>query len=139
MDSVTDKWMSEVRACKRGSVNGKRHPHKPAILIWFVENADKDNPRLLKWANSKNAWTKAIKSKGGHGSPESPLSALTKAGILDLVSETDATTSSSQVVRMTLNNINPDIGLPIEVWKEITSRSETKKRTLEYLEAELDK
>ena len=139
MESVTDKWLSEVRASKRGSANGKRHPHQPAILIWFVENAHKDSPRLLKWANSKSAWTKAIKSKGGQGSPESPLSALTKSGILDLVSEVIATSAPSHVGQMSLNGMNPEIGLPIAVWREITNNSEMRNRLLLQLETQLDK
>ena len=139
MDSVTDKWMSKVRASKRGSANGKRHPHQPAVLIWLVETAQIDSSRMVNWTSSKSQLTRAIKSKGGQGSPESPITALTNAGILEMTGGYPSPTASAPAARLALNKVNPNFGLPIDVWNEITSNAEIKKRLLQQLETQLDK
>jgi hypothetical protein len=139
MDSVTDKWMSKVRASKRGSANGKRHPHQPAVLIWLVETAHIDSSRMVSWTNSKSQLTRAIKSKGGQGSPESPITALLKAGILEMTGGNPSSTVSAPAAQLALNQVNPNFGLPIDVWNEITNDSEMKNRLLKQLETQLDK
>jgi hypothetical protein len=139
MDSVTDKWMAKVRASKRGSANGKRHPHQPAVLIWLVETAHIDSSRMVNWTNSKSQLTRAIKSKGGQGSPESPITALTNAGILEMTGGHPSSTASAPAARLALNQVNPNFGLPIDVWNEITGNSEMKNRLLKQLETQLDK
>jgi len=138
MDSVTDKWMAKVRASKRGSANGKRHPHQPAVLIWLVETAHIDSSRMVNWTNSKSQLTRAIKSKGGQGSPESPITALTNAGILEMTGGNPSTTASGPAARLALNQVNPNFGLPVEVWNEIVRSTETRAQLVSRLEKLLD-
>jgi hypothetical protein len=138
MDSVTDKWMSKVRASKRGSANGKRHPHQPAVLIWLVETAQIDSSRMVNWTISKSQLTRAIKSKGGQGSPESPVTALINAGILEMTGGNPSTTASAPAARLALNHVNPNFGLPVEVWNEIVGSTETRAQLVTRLEKLLD-
>lgn len=138
MDSVTDKWMTKVKASKRGSANGKRHPHQPAVLIWLVETAHIDSSRMVNWINSKSQLTRAIKSKGGQGSPESPITALTNAGILDKTGGHPSSSASAPAARLALNHVNPNFGLPTDVWNEITSDPDLKNRLIKQLETQLD-
>jgi hypothetical protein len=131
------KWMGLIEKSRRGTANGKRHPHQPAVLLWFVSAAGADMPRMINWVDGKALWKVAITSHGGSGSPESPITALVNAEILSCSSKL-ARTASSPPARKVLDSQNPLIGLPEEIWNLVVANPTTKTQVCDFLKSQLD-
>lgn len=132
-----EKWKTSVENCRRGSANGKRHPHQPAVLLCFVKEVFSGNPRLQKWEDGKAEWAKAIKANKGSGSPESPITALVNAGVLECSSELSPS-ASSPPARKVLKEMNPLIGLPEKVWNAVCSDPTAKSQLIQFLNSQFD-
>lgn len=137
LNTEIDGWKEAVRNARRGTANGKRHPHQPAILLWFVKAASSGNPRLLNWADTSSEWKDAIRAHGGSGSPESPITALVNAKLLESTHQLSRTASSPSA-RQVLNSLNPKVGLPESLWKKITIDSQFKSSIIDFLASQLD-
>jgi hypothetical protein len=137
MKPVIEQWKALVKNCRRGSANGKRHPHQPAVLLCFVDQVSSGNPRLRNWDNGKAEWANAIKSKNGSGSPESPITALVNAGVLECSSKLSQSASSPSA-RKVLNEMNPVIGLPEAVWRAILANPSVKAELVQFLNSQFD-
>lgn len=133
MASNVESWLGKVNSSKRLVVGNKPKPHQPAVLLWFVNRANSESHTLHEWNSVKGQLALAIREAGGSGSPESPVGVLTKNGILAIKGGTPPRTGSSPEARMKLNAENPKIGLPQEVWLEITSHPEVRKQVVEAL------
>lgn len=128
-----ETWLGKVSGSKRLVVGNKPKPHQPAVLLWFVNQANSESTALCEWNSVKGDLARAIRDAGGAGSPESPVAVLTKNGILTIKGATPPRTGSSPEARMKLNAENPKIGLPHEVWLAVTSQPEARKRVIEAL------
>ena len=133
MGSNVESWLEKVKSSKRLVVADKPKPHQPAVLLWFIKEANSESSGLHEWKMVKGNLARAIREAGGSGSPESPVGVLTKNGILAIDGGTPPRTGSSPEARMKLNAENPKIGLPHEVWSEITSQPEVRTRVIEAL------
>ena len=133
MGSSVETWLEKVSSSKRLVVGNKPKPHQPAVLLWFVNQASSKSTGLHEWKVVKGDLGRAIRDAGGSGSPESPVGVLTKNGILAIEGGTPPRTGSSPEARMKLNAENPRIGLPHEVWLEITSHQEVRNSVVEAL------
>ncbi len=133
MGGNVESWLGKVSSSKRLVVGNKPKPHQPAVVLWFVNEANSESTSLHEWKAVKGQLTLAIRKAGGSGSPESPVGVLTKNGILAIDGGTPPRTGSSPEARMKLNAENPKIGLPHDVWLEITSHQEVRKRIVEAL------
>jgi hypothetical protein len=131
--SSVETWLGKVSSSKRLVVGNKPKPHQPAVLLWFVNQANSKSTGLHEWKVVKGDLARAIRDAGGSGSPESPIGVLTKNGILTIEGGTPPRTGSSPEARMKLNAENTKIGLPNEVWLEVTSQPEARKRAIEAL------
>jgi hypothetical protein len=130
-------WMDRVRSCRRGTINGKRHPHQPAILQWFLLSAAAERPRTVAWSEGKQQWREEIKSHGGGGSPESPITALVNGKVLQ-ASQPLSRTASSPSARAVLDTTNPLIGLPESVWSLVVSDEAAKSSLIKFIATQLD-
>ncbi len=131
------KWMGLIEKSRRGTVNGKRHPHQPAVLLSFVSSASANEPRMINWVDGKSLWKATITSHGGSGSPESPITALVNAEILSSSCKL-ARTASSPPARKVLDSENPLVGLPEEIWNLIVGNPSTKTQVCDFLRSQLD-
>jgi hypothetical protein len=138
MNSSIEGWKNQISATKRGVSGSKRRPHQPAVLLWMVERASESNSRLISWLEAKSQLALAIKTRGGGGSPENPVSVLLYRGVIDSVPPLDASIPLAPASRMSLNKLNPSIGLPAEIWEILLASPENKDQVIRWLERQFD-
>lgn len=131
------KWASLVEESRRGSASGRRHPHQPAVLLWFINQVSSGNSRMITWTEGKGQWAQEIKSRNGKGAPESPITALVNSGILECSIELSESASSPSA-RKVLTQFNPSIGLPEFIWSAINSDSAVRENLIKFINTQFD-
>jgi hypothetical protein len=137
MSPEIQQWTSLIKKSRRGSASGKRHPHQPAVLLWFINEVSSGNSRMVAWSDGKGKWAQAIKARNGNGAPESPITALVNGGILECSIELSKS-ASSPTARRVLTQSNPSIGLPEFIWSVIRSDSATKDDLVKFINSQFD-
>jgi hypothetical protein len=130
MNAEIESWISKIGGWKRNALKGKRSPHQPAVLAWFIKNAASETERSIEWNQVKSSLSVAISSHGGKGSAETPVQALVNSGLLELSNETN----SHNGTRVK----DSKIGLPTDLWQLVVSDQNSRTSLLNWLEKQFD-